>query len=174
LKKYWVIAITNKKFLAASLLALMLLMLFFSAAPTIGQTDDVSLKMQNANDAIGQAFNGLLSAEKAGANVTGLLDQLNVATGILAQAENSYRNGDTSASANYADQAIPIAQQVTAQATTEEETAAVASQQAFELTIIFVVIGSFLFIVGLFLVWRLFKKRYINNLLESKQKVADN
>jgi len=42
------------------------------------QTDQTASKLQAANSAIGQSFNTVLDAEKAGANVTGLLVQLNV------------------------------------------------------------------------------------------------
>ena len=44
-----------------------------------------------ANAAVNQAFGFVISAEKAGANVTSLLNQLNSAIGLLAQAENAYR-----------------------------------------------------------------------------------
>ena len=152
----------------------MALLLFLSASPAIGQTELASLKMQRANEAIGQAFNGTLSAEKAGANVTGLLEKLNVATGLLAQAENSYRTGDTNAAANYADQAVPIAQQVKAQATAVKNSALSSKQNAFVFTVVFVVIGSEVFILALLFVWRLVKKRHINEMLESKPEVADN
>jgi hypothetical protein len=170
----YVIVITNKKFLAAALLTSMVLLLFLSASPTIGQAELASLKIQRANEAIGQALNGTLSAEKAGANVTGLLEQLNVATGLLAQAENSYRTGDTSAPANYANQAIPIAQQVKAQATALKNSAVSSKQNDFVFTVVFVVMGSEVFILGLLFVWRLVKKRYVNEMLESKPEVANN
>ncbi len=165
--------IKNNKLLAAALLTSIALLLFLSASPAIGQTEDASLKIQRANEAIGQAFNGILSAEEVGANVTGLLEQLNVATGLLAQAENSYRTGDASA-ANFADQAVPIAQQVKAQATIVKNSAVSSKQNDLIFTVVFVVIGSELFILGLLFVWRRVKKRYVNEMLESKPEVADN
>ena len=149
--------------------------LIFSSVPhSIAQTNDLSEKLQTANISIEQAYDGILSAEKAGANVTGLVEQLNVATGLLAQAENSYRTGDTSAAANYADQAVPIAQQVKAQATAVKNSAVSSKQNDFVFTVVFVVIGSQVFILGLLFVWRRVKKRYVNEMLESKPEVADN
>jgi hypothetical protein len=43
------------------------------------QTDQAEPKLQAASNAVGEAFNAVLEAERAGANVTGLLLGLNVA-----------------------------------------------------------------------------------------------
>jgi len=53
---------------------------------------NATLRLQAANTAVDGAFNAVLAAEKAGAKVTGLLVQLNVAEGGLAGAENAYRS----------------------------------------------------------------------------------
>ncbi len=135
------------------------------------QTDQTSSKLQAANTAVNQAFNAVLAAEKAGANVTGLLAQLNVAEGDLAQAENSYRTGDSNTAAAQADSVLPIAQQVTTAAQNAKQTAIVSGQNAFWSTIAFTVIGAFVFVLALFLVWRWFKRRYINNLSQAKPEV---
>ncbi len=103
-----------------------------------------------------------------------MLEQLNVATGLLAQADNSYRTGDASSAANFADQAVPIAQQVKAQATIVKNSAVSSKQNDLVFTIVFVVIGSEVFILGLLFVWRRVKKRYVNEMLESKPEVANN
>src|SRR5208283_5266619 len=77
------------------------------------QTTQASSELLAANTAVNGAFDAVLAAEKAGANVTGLLAQLNVAEGDLAEAENSYRSGDTNAAVTQADSVLPIAQEVT-------------------------------------------------------------
>ena len=163
----------SKKILSACLLAIVAALILSSATYSIAQTNDLSEKLQTANTSIEQAYDGILSAEEVGANVTGLLEQLNVATGLLAQAENSYRTGDASA-ANFADQAVPIAQQVKAQATILKNSAVSSKQNDLIFTVVFVVIGSELFILGLLFVWRRVKKRYVNEMLESKPEVANN
>ena len=61
----------------------------------MAQTDQAGSKLQAANDAVNQAFNAVLDAEKAGANVTDLMAQINVAESILTQTENSYRTENT-------------------------------------------------------------------------------
>ena len=137
----------------------------YSEHYVFAQTDQTASKLQAANTAIEQAFNAVLDAEKAGANVTGLLAQLNVAEGDLAQAENSYRTGDFNTAAAQADSVLPIAQEVTTAAQNAKQTAIVSGQNAFWSTIAFTVIGAFVFVLALFLVWRWFKRSYINKFI---------
>jgi CHASE3 domain sensor protein len=143
----------------------------YSSHYVFAQTDQTTSKLQAANTAVEQAFNAVLDAEKAGAHVTGLLVQLNDAAGILAQAENSNRTGDFSTAAAQADSILPIAQEVTTAAQEAKQTALVSGQNAFWSTIAFTVIGAFVFVLALFLVWRWFKRRYIKSLSEAKPEV---
>ena len=145
---------------------------FFTMHYVCAQTDQTASKLQAANNAFEQAFNAVLDAEKAGANVTTLLAQLNNAAGILAQAENSYRTGDSNTAAVKADSVLPIAQEVTTAAQNAKQTALVSGQNAFWSTIVFTVIGAFAFVLVLLLVWRRFKRRYINNLSQAKPEVS--
>jgi hypothetical protein len=146
----------------------------YSAHYVFAQTDQTASKLQAANNAVEQAFNAVLDAEKAGANVTGLLAQLNDAAGILAQAENSYRTGDSNTAAVQADSVLPITQEVTTAAQEAKQTALVSGQNAFWFTIEFTVIGAFVFVLALFLVWRRFKRAYMKKLLALKPEVVDN
>ena len=155
-------------FLAILTLSLCILCIY----PAAAQTDQTTSKLQAANTAVNQAFNAVLDAEKAGANVTGLLAQLNTAAGILAQAENSYRSGDLNTAAAKADSALPIAQQVITAAQSAKQTALVSGQNSFWSIIVLTVIGAVVFVLVLFLVWRWFKRRYIKNLSEAKPEVV--
>ena len=162
----------NNKLSAASLLTILLLSICLVAAQSVAaQTDDVTVKLQAANTAVEQAFNAVSAAEKAGANVTDLLNQLNGATDLLAQAQNAYRIGDNIESLNSANAVLPIAQKVTSQAQAAKESANVTNQNSFWSTIALAIMGSFVFILVLFLVWRRFKRKYINNLTDSKPEV---
>jgi CHASE3 domain sensor protein len=140
----------------------------YSRQYVFAQTDQTASKMQAASTAIDGAFNAVLDAEKAGANVTGLLTQLNVAEGDLAQAENSYRSGGSNTAAAQADSVLPIAQEVTNAAQNAKQTAIVSDQNAFWLTIAYTLIGAFVFVLALFLVWRWLKRSYIKSLSEAK------
>jgi CHASE3 domain sensor protein len=143
----------------------------YSGHNVYAQTDQTASNLQAANTAVEQAFNAVSNAEKAGANVTGLLIQLNVAEGDLSQAENSYRAGDSNTAATQADNVLPIAQEVTAAAQNAKQTALVSGQNVFWSSIALTVIGAFVFVLALFMVWRRFKRRYIKSLSEAKLEV---
>ena len=113
-----------------------------------------------------------MDAEKAGANVTDLLAQLNDAEGILAQAENSYRTGDYNAAAAQAGNVLTITQEVTTAAQEAKQTALVSGQNTIWSTIALTVICAIVFVLALFLVSRRFKRRYIKNLSDAKPKVV--
>jgi CHASE3 domain sensor protein len=163
-----------KQSIVALLIILALSVCFLSVQQAAAQSDQVSSKLQAANNAVNQAFNAVLDAEKAGANVTDLLAQINTAEGILAQAENSYRTGDSNTASTQADSVLPIAQQVTNDAESAKQTAIVSGQNAFWITIALTVIGVFVFVLVLFLVWRRFKRNYIKGLSEAKPELVSN
>jgi Na+/H+ antiporter NhaC len=161
------------KLLNTTLLAILTLSIcVLSVYPATAQTDQTASKLQAANTAVNQAFKAVLDAEKAGANVTDLLTQINTTQNILAQAENSYRTGNTNQAATQADSVLPIAQQVTDAAHTAQQTATVNKQNAFNATIAFTVIGSIVFVWLLLMVWRRFKRNYIKNLSEAKPELV--
>jgi len=136
------------------------------------QTNQTASKLQAANTAVNQAFNAVLDAEKAGANVNGSITQLNIAEGILAQAENSYRFGDFNKSATQADNVLLLTQQVTASAQDAKQTLLVSGKNAFWSNITFTAIGAIVFILALFLIWCLFKLNYAaRKLYEAKPEV---
>lgn len=138
------------------------------------QTDDTASKLQTANGAVEQAFNGVLSAESAGANVTDFLIQLNSAANLIDQAQNAYKTGDNNTANTDATDVILIAQEVTTAAQTAKESATVNSQNTFWRMLTYVTIGSFVFIFLMLLVWHWFKRRYISNLSQGKPEVTTN
>ena len=133
-----------------------------------GQTNQAQSKIQAADTAVDQAFNVVLSAEKAGGNVTLLISQLNNATGLLTQAENAYVVGDNNTATTDASAVLPIARQVTTEAQAEKETALTSGQNSFQSLIIVTIVTLVLFILSLFLVWRLIKRSYFKSLSEAK------
>lgn len=146
----------------------MLGFLFNDSHFSLGQTDQTESKLQSANNAMDQAFNAVSAAEKAGANVTSLLAQFNVAADNLAQAENSYQTGDFTVAAAQADSALSIAQEVTNDAQQAKQNALVSGQNLFWDKIIITMIETLVLILALFLVWRWFKSFYIKHLSETK------
>ncbi len=166
--------IIHRNLLGTSLLTLLVIGLFITVQPAFCQSYDPTPSFQTANNSVNLAFDLVLKAEKAGANVKALLTQLNVAANLIAQAENSYRSGDTSIIDSNTDQAVAIARQVTAQATTLEKSATEAQQNARLTSVLLAVLGSVIFILSLILIWGFFKSHYLNRVLESKPEVVDN
>jgi len=125
------------KLSSLSLLSILILFTCLLCANTsIAQIDPVSSQLQAANDAINQAFNAILDAEKAGANVTGQLTQITAAQGILAQAENSFRSGDTNTAAVLAENVLPIAQQIINVAQNAKQNAIISVKMTFGLRLL--------------------------------------
>jgi hypothetical protein len=150
------------------------LALFFCSSSNIvsAQSDDVHLKIQQANDSIDQAFTAVLTAEKTGIDIASLISQLNDASDALANAENYYRNGNLEQAALESQNAASIAHQINEQAKTTNPTDNVSSQSTFWSTTTFAIIGMVVFVLALFLIWRVFKKWYIQNLSQAKPEVA--
>lgn len=164
--------ISRCKLSSVSILAILTLSIcVLNFYPAVAQADQTASKLQVANSAVEQSFNAVLNAEKAGANVTSLLDQYNGAADLLAQAENAYRTGDNNTAVNDADAALSIAQQVTTAAQPAQESASTSAQTAFWTTVAFTVEAAIVFVLVLFLVWCRFKRSYINSLSEAKPEV---
>lgn len=114
-----------------------------------------------------------MSAEKAGANVTNLIDELNVANNLLAQADNAYRTGDNSTAANYALPAFEKAEDVNAAAQTAKTTGLASNAFTFWISFGLTVINIVLFALILLLVWRWLKKRYVKSLSNARPQVIN-
>jgi hypothetical protein len=166
--------ITHHNLLSISLLTLLITSLSIMVQPAFCQSYDPTQSFQAANNSVNLAFDTVLKAEKAGANVKALLTQLNAAASLIAQAENSYRSGDTSSIESNTDQAVAIARQVTAQATTLKQEAATSNQNALIISIVIAFLGSTILVLALYLVWGIFKSHYFKRVLESKPEVVDN
>jgi hypothetical protein len=161
-----------KQSIVALLIILALSVCLLSFQQVTAQIDQATSKLQAANDAVNQAFNAVLDAEKAGANATALLNRLNNAENILAMAENSYRTGKSNIAAIQADNALLITKQITTASQNAKQTAILSSQNSFWMTIALTIAGTIIFLETLVLVWLWFKRRYIKNLSEAKPEVV--
>jgi hypothetical protein len=147
---------------------------FHSEHGVFAQTDQITLRLQAANNAVGQAFEAVLEAEKAGGNVTQLLIKLNIAGTILADAQNVLNSGITVNITSNVENAFQIANQVNDVALNLRNVSFVRSQNSLWLTLTFSVIGSIAFGISLIIIWRRFKRSYMNKLLDMKPEVIEN
>lgn len=139
----------------------------------LGQSNEVQSKLDAARASINQAFTSVMEAEAAGANINNLVSQMNDALGLLAQAENAFRQNDFDATTIKADGALLLASQINTAAQNARESASSSRQSSFWLSIVFSIIGIVIFLVVLFQIWRWFKQRYTRNLLNLKPEVKN-
>lgn len=143
----------------------LLFILALSFYAELGLVAGQNTNLNAASDAINNAFDTLSAAEKAGADVGSLVTQLNSASRLLSEAENSYRNGDTNAVKSKTSSAVIIARQVTAAAQTAKDKAESAGQSVFWSTLGLTIIGVSVLGLVLMLVWRFIRHRYAEKLV---------
>jgi hypothetical protein len=136
--------------------------------------DDVAAKISEAESAVGQAFVAVLDAERAGANVSGLVVKLHEAGVFLAGANVAFRAGDYVNASLLAKQCLDFVDGVAADADVLKGQAESESQNRLFLTAALSSVGlSVLFVAGLF-VWRFLKGRYVRRVLGMKpEKVVE-
>jgi hypothetical protein len=135
------------------------------------QASQAESRLEAPSSAVDQAFKAVLAAERAGANVTGMLVRLNYAAGLLAQEEIDARNGDPATVANRADSVLSIASEVKSEAVSAKEAAVVAGRNDLWTTFAFSSIGVVVFVLVLFFVWLRLKSNYVKNLVHMKPEV---
>lgn len=164
-----------KRFLKVSacfLLAFALADLFFHGDLIVRGADDAISSVANADDAVRQAFNAALDAEKAGANVSGLLVRLDEAGSVLGEAEIAFRNGNLSEAAGKANQCIGIAQSIVSAASVSKTSALDNARTMFWTYLTFSVVSIAVFIVVLALGLRRFRRGYIERMSGMKPEVT--
>jgi hypothetical protein len=145
--------------------------IYVDADLAVAQTNAEQSSLEATNIVIDQAFNDVLAAEKAGANVTGLVNKLNGATALLAEAENAYRNGNITVVEGKADVAISIARNVSVEAQIVKEKAQNSATISFWITLALTVLGIIILFLVLFIVWIFIKRGFIKDQNRSKSQV---
>jgi hypothetical protein len=155
---------------------IILMLIAFLVIPTIitVSAKGNSTSIENADSAIKTAFENVLSAENAGGNVTSLIDRLNIAGALLAEAENEQRSDSSINVTTKAMNALIIANQVNDDALSLRNVSLVRSQNNLWLTLTFSLVAVIAFEISLFILWRRFKRSYINKLLGMKPEVVEN
>jgi len=164
-----------KRFLRTSVSFLLLLALaglFSHGVFFVRGADEASTSVADADVAVRWAFNATLDAERAGANVSGLILRLKEAGGVLAEAEMALENGNSSEASSKAVQCIGIAESVKGDADVLKASALKKAQAVFWTSLTFSVVGIAVFVVVLMLVWRWFKRGYVRKMLSMKPEVT--
>lgn len=132
---------------------------------------DENAKIEAANTSINQAYISIIAAEKSGGNITSLVNQLNIATDLLSQAENNLRSGTIENVSNYADNARLIANQVNTDAIALQKASDTSARENLFFTAFFTLDALVIWIFVIFVVWRKIKSRYAKRLYDLKPEV---
>ena len=156
------------------LLVFVLAGLFLRGCFVVRGADDAAASVADADVAVRRAFDAALDAERAGANVSGLLVRLNDAGAVLGEAEVALKNGNLSDAADKAGTCISMAQSVVSDAGALRTWALDGARTWFWTYLAFSVVGIGVFVVVLAVVWRRFKRGYVDNVLDMKPEVKHN
>lgn len=134
--------------------------------------DVAASAVSRAEQALASAYEAVLEAERAGANVSGLLARLSEAGELLAQAHISYRLGDFDGAARFADLCGQIGEEVRVEAYNLRSSAMEEAVQHFRWTMIGSILSVAIIIGASFMGWRIFKLRYCRRVLGMRPEVA--
>ncbi|HUK85566.1 MAG TPA: hypothetical protein VLU95_06875 [Candidatus Acidoferrum sp.] len=157
-------------FVSITIAILILPCLCLSFVKATGETESIDL----ANSSMETAFTNVQAAQQVGANVTQLLARLNNGAVLLTQAINSYNGGNMANVTINAENARSIADQVNNDAINLKNNTINQSKNNFLLTTLLSVIAASIFVFLLVLVWRRFKRSYLNKKLALRPEGAEN
>jgi hypothetical protein len=153
-----------------AVLAVVCLMFSVPCGLTVG-AEEASVAVADADGALRGAFGAVLDAERAGANVSGLIGRMNEAGVALTGARVALAAGNYSDAVSRAGECRGLADGVVLDAGVLKNDAA-AQASLWWVTVLLGVTGSVVFVVILFLVWRRFKRYYADRLLGSRPEVV--
>jgi hypothetical protein len=128
-------------------------------------------QVAEADQTLRNAFNGVLDAEKNGANVSALLPRLTEAGSALTRAEEALRIGNYSDAVNRASTCKSLVSSVAGDAVALKIDAVAASGNWW-IMVLFSVAASVVFGVVLLFVWRWFRRGYLKRMLGSRPEVT--
>jgi hypothetical protein len=134
--------------------------------------DAAELAINQAEDVVVVAYTAVLNAEHVGANVAGLLVQLNEAGELLAEAQVAFRVDDFDEAIRSADLAAEIGSKVKTEADALGLGAYGSMVTGFWLAVIGSLLGIVVVVFGSFWGWRVFKRRYYQRVLRMQPEVA--
>jgi len=159
-----------------SLIALTLLFLVsrFFAVGTFAEASEgvAALVLADAEGVVASAYQAVLEAEEAGANVSSLLVRLNEAGKFLVQGRDAYKVGDFDDAVLFANSSSSIGAEVKDEANESENLAISENLQRASLSTVESIVGVTLVVLASFLAWNVFKKRYYRWVLGKKPEVC--
>jgi len=136
-------------------------------------SEDVAiLSITQAEEALASAFESVLDAEMAGANVSGLLGRLNFGGEYLAEAYVWVRLGVSENASRFAGLCVEVVGDVGSEAVGLRDEAERLGEADFVVRVIWSVGGVVVVGVVGFVVWRVFRRRYCRRVLGLRPEVV--
>lgn len=161
------------KFLVISFFLFLLLSVSFSQVCAVDE-DEAAQGLADAEEALVSAYGTVLEAEEAGANVSSLLNKLNVGGEYLAEAYDWYRLGVFENASAYANLCRELVSGVSSEAVELKDKAEVLKREDSLFRVFGSAVGVGTILVVGFVVWRVFRRRYFRRALELKPEVVSN
>jgi hypothetical protein len=152
-------------------LSFLFLPAIFKVSSTINENADSS-STQQAEEAVSSAYDVVLKAESAGANVTNLIMMLNEAASYLSTAKNLLRNEDPDGVAELTFSSIEIADSVKVEATSLKVSALADRDFANKISFVISTVVVSIFLVFMFFLWQVFKGFYVRKFLDLTPRVV--
>lgn len=131
---------------------------------------EAAVAVSDADTALRGAFDAVLDAEAAGANVSAVLVSLGWAGGNLTLAEGAFQGGDYAGAVAAADACSALAGAAAGEADGLRVNAVAAAGLWWQ-TVAFSVVGACVFVVVLALVWRWLRRVYGRRIVASRPEV---
>ena len=158
---------------AVVFLAILVCLYPFLVFESLASNEDVAtLAINQAEDVVASAYEAVLGAEQAGANVSSLIVELNDAGELLAEAHAAYRLSDFDGAIVSANQCSAIGESVKNEADNLRVATHGSRVMGSWLTVAGSLVGVVLVVFGSFWGWRVFKRRYYREVLRVKPEVA--
>ena len=161
-----------------SVAALFVLFVLVSSVSALGamasavESEAVSA-VEGAEEAVAEAFGAVVEAERAGGNVSELLDRLDFAAAYLATAKMCLRTGEFDGAVGNASLCMGALEGLVDDAAALRANAVTASSARFGMAIGGSVVGVVAVVCGSVVGWRWFKQRHYARALAMKPEVAD-
>jgi hypothetical protein len=145
------------------------------SVPWVSATSEyvVPLEVTEAEEALVLAYEAVLEAEEAGANVSGLLDRLSVGGEYLAEAYVYVRLGDSESAGRFAGLCVEEVEGVRSEAAGLREEAHGWWILDVIVKVIWSVVGVVVVVVVGFVAWRVFRRRYRRRVLGLRPEVSN-
>ena len=161
----------QSKFLAFSVFVFFLISSPFLSVSALSE-DLVNLSLIEAEAVLTSAYEAVLKAEQAGANVSVLLDKLNLGGDYLAEAHVWYRIGAFENASTFAGHCYDTVAVVRGESLDLQVEATRVGDSVFNRTVIGSTVGVVISVVLCFVAWRVFRHRYYRRVLGLRPEVS--